>query len=284
MVWSVVIFVFYSFSESKRSVYLLPIYPALGLLLGAWWSDLVRRSSPMPEAVTRALRVAAILVGAIPLTIMLTLAAERLGLLPLFWVRPLLHPKDIANLVVIQKALQDNSGILFVWGLVLLPVITVLFVSIRRRRWLPVLASVVGFVASSVAVANTVVRPAIAWDRTYKPLMTVVREVVKPDDELFFYNTFDYGAVFYSRRHIPKKMEIPNKIPSDHQVYVLMWNRVWEQIPPRDRARFEHLRSSVGRGSKGKNRLIFAMLKPTQALDVPTGAALEGGPERGPQQ
>jgi len=40
LVWFTVVFVFYSAASGKRAVYLLPAYPALALLVGAWWSDL----------------------------------------------------------------------------------------------------------------------------------------------------------------------------------------------------------------------------------------------------
>lgn len=39
LVWSVAIFLFFSFSKGKRTLYLLPLYPAVSLLVGKFWDD-----------------------------------------------------------------------------------------------------------------------------------------------------------------------------------------------------------------------------------------------------
>ncbi|MDO9124039.1 MAG: glycosyltransferase family 39 protein, partial [Deltaproteobacteria bacterium] len=44
-VWFVVIFIFFSFSKGKRGVYLLPLFPAVSLIVGKWWDDFL--SAPM---------------------------------------------------------------------------------------------------------------------------------------------------------------------------------------------------------------------------------------------
>src|SRR5262249_36485559 len=40
LVWIATVFLFYSVAKSKRSVYILPLYPAVALLVGAWWQEL----------------------------------------------------------------------------------------------------------------------------------------------------------------------------------------------------------------------------------------------------
>lgn len=39
LVWFVTIFLFFSFSKGKRTLYLLPLYPAVSLLVGKFWDD-----------------------------------------------------------------------------------------------------------------------------------------------------------------------------------------------------------------------------------------------------
>ncbi len=39
LVWFVAIFLFFSFSKGKRTLYLLPLYPAVSLLVGKFWDD-----------------------------------------------------------------------------------------------------------------------------------------------------------------------------------------------------------------------------------------------------
>ncbi len=43
LVWFIVLFIFFSLSKSKRTLYLLPLFPAASLMVGKWWSDLIRR-------------------------------------------------------------------------------------------------------------------------------------------------------------------------------------------------------------------------------------------------
>ncbi len=40
LLWFIVIFLFFSFSKTKRDLYLLPIYPAASLMIGRLWGDL----------------------------------------------------------------------------------------------------------------------------------------------------------------------------------------------------------------------------------------------------
>lgn len=284
LAWFATIYAFYSLSEGKRSVYLLPTYPAVSLVLGVWWNDLVRRSSQMPAAVVSLFRVAAVLVGALLLVTMAILVGERFGVEPLSWLAPILHEKDAANLPVVQRIMRQRFEILLLWLVLLLPVIGLLFASVRQKRWLPVLAALVGFIASTVAIIHAVFHPAIAWARTFKPLMTVVRDLVGPEDELVFYEMFDYSVVFYSRRHIPAIDTIP-PAPDDHHLYVLFWEETWDGLDPAEKSRLELLRRSTGTGPKGDTRLILTMVKaplpsPTEARSdrvEPARSSPDGG-------
>ncbi len=38
-VWFAAIFIFFSFSKGKRGLYLLPLFPAVSLMVGKWWDD-----------------------------------------------------------------------------------------------------------------------------------------------------------------------------------------------------------------------------------------------------
>jgi len=43
-VWFAVIFIFFSFSKGKRGLYLLPLFPAVSLIVGKWWDDYISES------------------------------------------------------------------------------------------------------------------------------------------------------------------------------------------------------------------------------------------------
>ncbi len=43
-VWFAVIFIFFSFSKGKRGLYLLPLFPAVSMMVGKWWDDYISGS------------------------------------------------------------------------------------------------------------------------------------------------------------------------------------------------------------------------------------------------
>lgn len=77
LVWIAVVFGFFSISDSKRSVYLLPLYPAAATLVGSWLADLWQRRAA-PRWLCRLTAVLAVgvalLTGAIAVAFALELA------------------------------------------------------------------------------------------------------------------------------------------------------------------------------------------------------------------
>ena len=291
LVWFASVFAFYAISESKRTVYLLPVYPAVALLLGAWWARLADEGILMPKAVDRLLQGVGVVLGIAILVVFAALFGENAGLAPLSWLEPILHEKDAANLPIVQDLMRRHASTLAVWVAVLVPVLGLFVISVRRGRWGLVLASLVGFMASTVAIVNAIFHPEIAWQRTFKPMMSLVRELVGEEDGLYFHRTFDYGAVFYSQRHIPPLGEaLPVATDDGRRTYVLMWESCWDALPDGSLDRFELLHRSNGTGPKGRDRLLLTYVKsPLTAEDLPPtpagGACLSvDGPDPDPEE
>ncbi len=79
LVWIAVVFGFFSISDSKRSVYLLPLYPAATTLVGLWLADLWQRRSA-PRWLYRLTSVLAIGVALLTGAIAVAFALELAGL------------------------------------------------------------------------------------------------------------------------------------------------------------------------------------------------------------
>jgi len=119
-------------------------------------------------------------------------------------------------------------------------------------------------VASGEAVIDEVFHPALAEQRTFKPFMENVRGVVDPKDHLYFYRAFDYGAVFYARRHIrPLDDGFGEPPTADRRSYLLLWQSEWEKLSSAQKSRLQHLLTSNGTGPKGGDPLVFALVKPS---------------------
>ena len=189
--WFLVMFVFFSVSAGKRPVYLLPLYPALSLLLALWFHHQVAEHG-VRRFLYRSIAIVAAVVG-------LGLFIITLGGLwnhdPEWFFTPieaLLKAKDRANLVVVQNALAT-----FGWSFTIVALLSaLLWVSLANCLWVGRLRSAAQrLVLISILltfVTRTAVIPAIADAKSYRGFMEEVNQRVKPGDKLYIYgNSFN---------------------------------------------------------------------------------------------
>jgi 4-amino-4-deoxy-L-arabinose transferase-like glycosyltransferase len=268
LVWLCVVFAFYSLSQSKRTVYLLPIYPAAALLLGAWWQNLATDPRALSPALLRLLRAVALGLAAALLCGIVLFAAIGVSAQPLAWLSPLLREKDRAHLPLLETLIHQHFAGFVLLLAVLVPVAGVWMLGVRQKNWSLLFAAMVAFITTGEAVIAAVFEPALAEQRSFKPFMETVRAVVEPEDSLSFYRTFDYGALFYAQRRLtPLRDDFGDPPTNERHSYVLLWKSTWERLSPGDKSRLVHLLTSVGTGPKGRDALVFALLKP--AADPP---------------
>jgi hypothetical protein len=257
--WFLVMFAFFSISVGKRTVYLLPIYPALALLFAAWFYDSIEPRG-VRLLIYRAISLCAGFTGAVLLVITLgALWSHDQG-----WffvpIEGLLKPKDRANLVAVRHQL-DNFG----WPFTLVALLAAaLWLSLTRSLWLGrmrafahqlVLVSVLdGFVSWAV------VMPVIAADRSYRDFMTQVNQRVKPDDKLYLHGAFNSDAVVFYRGEVIDALDRPGEEVAAKvgkgDGYLIMPEKSWKEIqktsgtpPP--------LLTSTGTGPEGDARLVL---------------------------
>jgi 4-amino-4-deoxy-L-arabinose transferase-like glycosyltransferase len=264
LVWFAVVFAFYSLSQGKRTVYLLPVYPPAALLLGAWWRNLATDPGSGSPVLLRMLRLVAVGLAAALVIAVVLLLAVGFSSEPLAWLRPLLHEKDRANLPLLETLIRQRFTGFALFVAALVPMVGIWLLSVRQKNWSLLFAALVAFVASGEAVIAVMFEPALAEQRSFKPFMEAVRVVVEPEDSLSFYRAFDYGAVFYAQRRVPPLDQDFTDPPSpDRHSYVLLWKSTWDQLPPDAKRRLLHLLTSEGTGPKGRDPLVFALLKPS---------------------
>lgn len=277
LIWFASVFVFYSISQSKRTVYLLPIYPAAALLLGAWWNRLGSEPHAAPPLLVTALRVVAVTLALGLVAFLALLLAVGAGADPLAWLTPLLHPKDQENLPLVAALIRGRFATFALFVAALLPMIVIWLVSVHQKNWTLLFAALVAFVASGEVLIDEVFEPALAEQRSFKPFMETVRGVVDANDTLAFYQAFDYGAVFYARRHIAPRQDDFGTPPSGAgRAYVLMWKSHWEGLPPERKEQLQYLLTSAATGPKGRDALVLALVKPP-ATSAPSAAPSGAG-------
>lgn len=113
--WVVIlfIFIFYCIPKSKRSVYLLPIYPFMALLIAEYLLALAQRG-------VKIFRLSAHLFASLGLLLTLTFAVVRCGLLPeSLWG----NGRHAAENIAFVQALETTPLSIAKWFIVLLPLI-----------------------------------------------------------------------------------------------------------------------------------------------------------------
>jgi 4-amino-4-deoxy-L-arabinose transferase-like glycosyltransferase len=222
VVWFVTVFVFFSAFAQKRPVYILSLYPAAALLLGAWLhklKDQAFSSSFLARLVGYVNGISFLCISA-----MLLFQAMGPGLLK--YVNPALGPKDQARLLIVTNSFAELRFEVFVWAALCGLGGIFLVLAVKKDAWGSVIGcTTVLMVASFLFIQDFSLY--IAREYTFKPFIERVLPAVK-DADLFFYGSGDYPVIFYARRHIPAKRGIP--VTEKGLFYLLFWEDEWKQI------------------------------------------------------
>ncbi len=274
MIWCGVALLFFSLASGKRSNYILPIYPALALLLGVWWQELMDRAAAFSPAVVRLSKASVVLLGGGFAAIVVGLLAHGAGIDLAHLVSPFLHPRDQANLPLVAHGLQSHFPVVMAWLAILASALGWYFVGFKREQWMWVFAALTVLMSSSLYFTNALFHPILAKERTYKPFMLGARSTVQDAPLYFYQNAYDYGANFYADRRIPSYTQDLAQLATNHgsQLYLLMREEDWQRLPPTASPRLEHLVTSHGRGPDKKHRLALVALLPTPA-DPPSDSS-----------
>lgn len=258
--WFVIMFVFFSLSAGKRPVYLLPIYPPLSLLLADWiyqqnrsigWRLLLYRTVALIAATT-ALILLIISFGA--------LWNHEAG-----WffapIASLLKPKDRANLLVVQNAL-DNFGAVFT---VIVLVMALLWLALSRAFWFgqirPAALFVLGIAIVFGVVSRAMVIPVIAADKSYREFVVALDREIGPKAQIYLFGEFNSDpVVFYHQKPMDvleqPLAEMAKKVGAGTD-YVIMPRETWEEIEKIRPGLAPPILSSTGKGAEGDAPLVL---------------------------
>lgn len=260
LTWVLVVFAFYELAASKRGVYLLALYPALALLTADAWHRWEKAPHERP-AYAKGLSVTSQLGALLSIFLGLVFVVTKLGV-P--W-QPVLEwlGSSRVNASVVTQTLQALPAELTASSLLLLTAAlwwaARWFGAGRVRRGL--LALFAGAWAATVGV-RTAILPAYAEQVTLRDFMHAVRSYAG-SAPVYFFQTFDYQAVYYSFGRIPvHDGDIGNQGPP----FLLVSRAQWEQR----RHQWENT-----------YRMVSLKLRPTLAVEplvliertVPTGMA-----------
>jgi len=259
--WFAAMFVFFSISLGKRPVYLLPLYPALSLLMAVW----IYNQGTVSTSRKWLYRVLAVIGAFVGLLLLVTTAGTIWSHDPGWFFTPiarLLKAKDRANLEAVRNAL-DNFGWLFTAVSLLA---SGLWLSFGRCLWFSRMRSVaqrlVLIAVLQSFIAWSIVEPVIAEGRSYRAFMEEVNGRVAAQDKLFLYGrSFNSDPVVFYRGRPIERLDFPEdematKI-GDGDSYLIMAERRWKEIHKLNPNLSPPLLKSVGRGPERNAPLVM---------------------------
>lgn len=298
LLWVGVELLFFTLASGKRSNYILPLYPALALLLGWWWQELIEGSRVLSSpAIKRVVRGCALVLGSAGALILIVLITHGIGFDLDHLVSPFLHPRDRANLPLVAQSLQGQFPLVCIWIALLAGAAGWYIWGLRRDRWVPVFAALTVSVAGSLYFANALFHPLLAQERTYKSFMLGVRSMVQDAPLYFYHPASDYGAIFYADRRIPEMNQRALRQPPDAEhiyssypgvrpggasqtdaaLYLLVRETDWPELSE-SQPRLERLVTSEGKGPDKKHRLVLAALLPQPEQNGEAGSPVLPAP------
>jgi 4-amino-4-deoxy-L-arabinose transferase-like glycosyltransferase len=267
MLWFLVMFLFFSLALGKRSVYLLPLYPALALIMAKWLCDQAGATGGR-LFIYRSIAVFAGVTG----FLLLIIALGALWNHDPGWIftpiERLLKPRDRANLVVVKNALGS-----FGWSFTIVSLLSSLaWLSLGRCLWVSRLRSAAYcllLIAIMLAfVGRTVVLPVIAEAKSYRPFMEEVNRRVPAGDKLYLFGGFNGDSVIFYRGGLIAEIDDFAQAAGGKlgpgKVHIIMARRSWEKFQQLNHNLPPPLVESVGKGPDGDTPLVLVQVDGSQ--------------------
>jgi 4-amino-4-deoxy-L-arabinose transferase-like glycosyltransferase len=238
--WTVVILLFFSAADAKRSVYLLPIVPALALLLGlgvdrppgaGWLPGLTRAGSALYP-----LLFAGLGAGALAL-------ASGLDVVAL--VRPWLKPRDAQNTMALVAVTRDAAVPLLALGLGALVAAGLAARARRGSDWRGLVGIVAVLTVAWSAGIGHWIRPPLGRAASLEPFMQQVDRLLPADATLRATWQPDAGLRFYAPRPL-----FPWKATDQGPAFLLLWEDERRQLRDPDGAPLPPIATSEARQSR----------------------------------
>lgn len=193
------IFIFYCIPKSKRSVYLLPIYPFMALFFAQYLRSLAEKGS-------RLFRSFSIVFGSLGLLLTLLFFAVRLALVPDSIMG---HGRHAAENIGFLHALRDTPYDFAHWLIILLPLIGALCLYTLCKQ-------IVSSRTHLYGIAGMLLTIFVALDGVYQPTILATKSDIRiakrlnqlqPEGPIYSYGFTCYCINFYLKdrmRHIEK--------------------------------------------------------------------------------
>lgn len=174
----VLIFIFYCIPKSKRSVYLLPIYPFIAYFLAEYILYLIKLSS-------KALKVYGSILSGIAILLVSVFVAVRLGLVP----ETIFKGRHAMENIAFLNALKDTHLNILEYGVVLLPLFVALFYFTKivvTKHYDSVIYTTIALTFALYMSLDSFYQPTILNMKSDKPVAEQLKKLV-PEGKIYSY-------------------------------------------------------------------------------------------------
>jgi 4-amino-4-deoxy-L-arabinose transferase-like glycosyltransferase len=267
--WAVVVVAFFSLANAKRSVYLLPAFPALAICIGA---GAAAGGRPLARRLAVTYLPALATLGALALA----LAA---GFDPGVLLAPWLRADDAHGASAIAAAVARSAPLVALLGVATLAGAVVIERARRSDAWPRLVVAVAVLMIAWTAVFDAAIHPAIARTRSLREFMTTVDRLVPRDATLAASFPVDPGLRFYA----PRPLVRFDLAGSDAPRWLLLWEDEWRRL--RDPRGDPLPVVSVSAARQSRRGALALVLAPPGAIqrapsvpDAPRPPGLHAGP------
>ena len=225
LIWSVAVFLPFAVATSKRGVYLLPLYPAVALLIG-WWIERVWRGATSISVLRPVLAGVLWVLALVCALIAVAAIGERAGMPLLAWLPSLGRGRSVAHLHEIVAAARASTPLFAALFAAAAAAAVVGAVCWRQSR--VVFASLAAVTAALVLIVRLVVMPAIGAVETRREFAAALRATVRDPDALATVPSLDYGTLFYWGGAMPV---YDPKTGGEAPEYLLIPEPMWQRAP-----------------------------------------------------
>jgi len=262
VVWFSAGLVFFSAFTQKRSVYILPLYPAFALLVGVWCQKLADATASFARFLAKP--VAYLNAAVFLLFSVASLLQAAPGLVKL--VSSELYPKDQAQFLIVGDLLSQQRSAVFFWAILSALGGLLLVAFATKDAW----QAYFGCTGALMVVSLVFVQrfdTDLARRYSFKQFTQHVLSTVK-DKPLYFYRSGDFGVTFYADRRLPI---YTNSFTGEHSpFYLLCWENDWKRIRDRRGVTLEYASENIDRQIPERGRLYLVEVngpdKPRTAL------------------
>ena len=234
VLWAAAGFIFFSLAPLKRGAYLLPLRPAVSLLVGWWLAEIVREAAPAGRLVP-ALRGLALATVGIALGGLAFVAALAHGWLPTTAVERLVPAGGEVDVETVVDRLRAAGGELFILGTAAALAAIVVMRALGRGQWRRATLSAAAVAICGAVLALDVVIPVRAIQKSVRPFALAVRERVPVEAPLALLTADEeIPFLYYVGRVVPVLGDPGRRPPALARGYYVLDRARWDGWETRD--------------------------------------------------